>query len=82
MPPSRKEALPEHAVVEMVHAAGLAEPGQLKIDPLRERVEQPTAAAEQDIDQVDPDLVHEPRGQELLVDVRPISPIRFSPAAS
>ena len=62
-------ALPEDAVLEMRHAVGLAEPGPFQLDSLRELVEQPTAPSEQDIDQVDSDLVHEPRGEELLVDV-------------
>jgi hypothetical protein len=53
----------------MHHAVGLAEPGLFQLDSLRELVEQPAAASEQDIDQVDSDLVHEPRGEELLVDV-------------
>jgi hypothetical protein len=53
----------------MRHAAGLAEAGLLQLDSPRELVEQPTAPSEQDIDQVNPDLVHEPRGEELLVDV-------------
>ena len=58
----------------MRHAVGLADPGLFQLDSLRELVEQPTAPAEQDIDQVDPDLVHEPRGEELLVDVRAHQP--------
>jgi hypothetical protein len=53
----------------MRHTVGLAEPGLFQLDSLRELVEQPTAPSEQDIDQVDPDLVHEPRGEDLLVDV-------------
>jgi hypothetical protein len=61
--------LPEDAVLEMSHAVGLAQPGLFQLDSLRELVEQPTAPSEQDIDQVDSDLVHEPRGEELLVDV-------------
>jgi hypothetical protein len=50
------------------HVVGLAEPGLFQLDPLRELVEQSTAPSQQDIDQVDPDLVHEPRGEELLVE--------------
>jgi hypothetical protein len=78
------QALPDDAELEMRHAIGLAEPGPFQLRSLRELVEQPTAPAEQDVDHVDPDLVHEPLGEELLVDVRaaPINPIRFSPATS
>jgi hypothetical protein len=53
----------------MRHAVALAEPGLFQLNSLRELVEQPTAPSEQDIDQVDSDLVHKPRGEELLVDV-------------
>jgi hypothetical protein len=53
---SSLEALPDDAVLEMRHAVGLAEPGLLQLHSLRELVEQPTATAEQDIDQVDPML--------------------------
>src|SRR5687768_11656943 len=60
---------PDDAVLEMRHAVGLAEPGLFQLDSPRELVEQPTPPAEQDVDQVDSDLVHEPRGEELLVDV-------------
>lgn len=52
----------------MRHAVGLAEPSLFQLDPVRELVEQPTTPSEQDIDQVDPDLVHEARGEELLVE--------------
>ena len=45
----------------MRDAVGLAEPGLFQLDSLGELVEQPTAPSEQDIDQVDSDLVHEPR---------------------
>jgi hypothetical protein len=45
------EALPDDAVLEMRHAVGLAEPGLFQLDPPRELVEQPTAPAEQDVDQ-------------------------------
>src|SRR5436309_4154948 len=58
----------------MRHVVGLAEPGLFQLDSLRELVEQPTAPAEHDVDQVDPDLVHEPRSQELLVGVRAHQP--------
>ena len=61
--------LPEDAVLEMRYAVGLAEPGLFQLDSLRELVEQPTAPSEQDVDHVDSDLVHELRGEELLVDV-------------
>ena len=44
----------------MRHAIGLAEPRLFHLDSLRELVEQPTAPSEQDIDQADSDLVHEP----------------------
>jgi hypothetical protein len=53
----------------MRHAVGPAEPGLFQLDSLRKLVEQPTPPSEQDIDQVDSDLVHESRGEELLVDV-------------
>jgi hypothetical protein len=75
-------ALTDDAVLEMRHAAGLADPRLLELDSLRELVEQPASTSEQDVDHVDPDLVHESGREELLVEVRPISPIRFSPAAS
>src|SRR6266542_2443041 len=57
-----------------VTPAGLTEPRPLQLDPLGELVEEATAPPEQDIDHVDPDLVHEPRGQELLIDVRAHQP--------
>jgi hypothetical protein len=66
----------------MRHAIGLAELCLFQLDSLREFVEQATAPSEQDIDQVDSDLVHEPRGEELLVDVGAHSPIRLSAATS
>ena len=63
------DALPQDAVLEMRHAVRLAEAGLFQLHSLRELVEQPTAPSEQDVDQVDPDLVHQPRGEELLVDI-------------
>ena len=53
----------------MRHAVGLAEPGLFQLDSPRELVEQTTSASEQDIDEMDSDLVHEPRGEELPIDV-------------
>jgi hypothetical protein len=76
------ESLPEDAVLEMRHAVGLAEPGLFQLDSLRELVEQPTAPSEQDIDQVDPDLVHEPRAEECWSMSAPMSPICLSAATS
>ena len=66
----------------MRHAAGLAEPSLFELDSLRELVEQPAAPSEQDIDQVDSDLVNEPRGQECWSMLAPMSPIRSSAATS
>jgi hypothetical protein len=74
--------LPHDAVFEMGHAAGLVEPCPLQLDSLRKLVEEPSAPSEQDVDQVDPDLVHEPGGEELRPMSAPISPMRLSPAAS
>jgi hypothetical protein len=66
----------------MRHAVGLAELGLLQLDSLRKLVEQPTPPSEQDIDQMDSDLVHEHRGEELLVDVGAHEPDRLSVATS
>ena len=54
----------------MRHVVVPAEPGLFQLDSLWENVEQPAAPAEQDVDDVDPELVHEPGGEVLLVDVR------------
>jgi hypothetical protein len=67
-------ALTDDAVLEMRHAAGLADPRLLELDSLRELVEQPASTSEQDVDHVDPDLVHESGREELLVEVRPHQP--------
>jgi hypothetical protein len=69
--------LPDDPVLEICHAAGLAELLRPEIEPLRELVEQPAAAAEQEVDQVDPDFAHEPRAQELLAEVGAHEPERL-----
>ena len=70
-------ALPHDAVLEVRHVVVLAEPGLFQFDSLRENVEQPTTASEQDVNHVDPQLVDEPRGEVLLVDVRAHEPDPF-----
>ena len=50
-------------------AVGRGDPGPFQLDLPRELVEQPAASSEQDVDQVDSDLVHEPRGEVLLVEL-------------
>ena len=67
-------ALPHDAVLEVRHVVVPAEPGLLQLDSLRQNVEQRTTTSEQDVDHVDPELVHEPRGEVLLVDVRAHEP--------
>jgi hypothetical protein len=66
----------------MRHAVGLAEPGLFQLDSLRELVEQATAPSEQDIDQMDSDLVHEPAARNCWSMFAPMSPIRLSAATS
>src|SRR5688572_19743120 len=66
---ARHDRLPNHAIREMRHAVGLGEPGLLQLDPLRKPIEQASSPTEQDVDQVDPDLVHEARREELPVQV-------------
>ena len=61
----------------MRHAVGLAEPNLFQLDSLRELVEQPTVPSEQDIDQVDSDLVHEPAARNCWSMLAPMSPIRL-----
>ena len=63
-----------NAVLEVRHAVVLAEPGLFQLDSLWENVEQPATASEQDVDDVDPQLVDEPGGEVLLVDVRAHQP--------
>ena len=72
----RQEArLADDAVLEMRHAACLAEPvcsSWIRCGNWSNS----RRPSEQDADHVDPDLVHEARGEELLVDFAPINPIR------
>ena len=58
-----------HAVLEVRHSRGLDHAEQFELHVLADAVEEPRASTEEDRDDMELDLVHEPRGQVLVDDV-------------